>query len=78
MEMIDVQSSHIDRVGYSADTRELFIQYKSGKTYVHGNVPLDEAHAFMHAESKGKHFNEHIKPKYPAAQVYLTPGKAHQ
>lgn len=75
MELQQVSSGHIAAIGYDHSKRELFVQFKTGALYSHPDVPLEEAHAFMHADSKGKHFNERIKPNFPGNRVNLTEGK---
>ena len=43
MQMRSVFSSHIDAIGYDAESGEFFVRYKSGKTSVFGDVTPEEA-----------------------------------
>lgn len=75
MQMQDVLSSHIAAVGYDGERRELFVSFKSGVTYSFADVPAEEAHKFMHAPSIGKHFGEHIRPKFNGTRINHMEGK---
>jgi hypothetical protein len=50
---------------YNAQARKLTIDFTSGKTYEYDGVPPEAYEAFVAAESKGKHFGEHIRGQYP-------------
>lgn len=60
MNLTPVQSSNIRAVGYDAATQTLHVQFPSG-VYEVSDVTQDQYDAFMQAESKGKHYNEHFK-----------------
>jgi hypothetical protein len=62
--MNPVVSSNIGAIGYDGVTRELHVQFKSGRTYKYSNVPLDVYDAFLAAESKGKYFAANVRGKY--------------
>lgn len=59
-----VDSSNIDGLFYEATTARLYVQFKGGVEYYYSDVPVTAFDALMHAESKGKHLNAHIKPTY--------------
>jgi len=76
MLMQDVTSSHIAAVGYNAETRELYITFKkTGDTWSYLDVPVEIAHAFMHADSKGGYLANHIRPHFKAARVNFLEGQ---
>lgn len=58
-------STAIRHIGYDADKRELFVTFvPTGKTYVYFNVSQDVFHAFVHADSRGRFFNQMIRDLY--------------
>jgi len=60
-----VKSSHLSAVGYNAKTKMLQIRFKGNDAlYEYSGVPSDLATGLMSAESTGKYFNTHIRPKY--------------
>lgn len=63
MDMTPVTSEAIHSVGY--DGHNLFVKWKSGKTYVHKNVPQHVAEQFLNAPSKGKFHASNIRDAYP-------------
>jgi hypothetical protein len=62
MNMIEVESSNIESVGY--ENNQLFVKFKSGGLYAYKNVPSALYQQFLTAESKGKYFFSHIKGKF--------------
>lgn len=63
-EMKWVESSNIDAIGYDTEAAELWIQFKSGSTYIYTSVPEAVAGELELAASKGSYFNRAIKPTY--------------
>lgn len=68
-DMKQVFSSHIDSVGYDADTQELFVQWQNGKTSVYSGVPPDLASEAQNAASIGSLMHDQIKGKFPHRYV---------
>jgi hypothetical protein len=65
-EMIFVDSSNIEAIGYDPESRELHVRFlKSGETYVYYEVEEWEFEEFKRADSKGVHLNSNIKPRHP-------------
>jgi hypothetical protein len=63
MEMLPVQSSNIQSVGYDPETRTMRVAFKGGTEYEYPGTLPDEHQALIHAPSIGKHLYEyHIKP----------------
>jgi len=54
--MIVDNSSIIKGIDYIENTRELIIDFKTGKTYTYSNVPGVVALSFFDSESKGHFF----------------------
>ncbi len=60
-----VKSSRIKSVGYDDRKRVLTIEFKRGAVWSYTYVPENLFERLLSAESKGKFFNEFIRPFYP-------------
>jgi len=60
-EMRSVFSSNVSEIGYDADTAELFVTWRSGKTSAYSGVPDDVARQVVNAASVGSAVNDMIK-----------------
>lgn len=63
MNMIPVDSSNLESVGY--DNGTLYVHFHSGGTYSYSGVPEPVYHELMNAASKGEYFSAYIKNSYP-------------
>jgi hypothetical protein len=64
-EMIFVDSSNVEAIGYDSATRELHVRFsKSGETYVYYEVEEWTFEDFKRADSKGTFLNTNIKNQY--------------
>ncbi|MBU0712967.1 KTSC domain-containing protein [bacterium] len=63
-EMIFIDSSNIEAIGYDVDTQELHIQFLSGGYYIYNNVPRAIYDDLMNASSKGSFLNREVKGIY--------------
>ena len=61
MEMIDVESSMIDSIGYEEATSRLVIVFTNGHVYEFHMIPKRVFDQFLHAESKGTFFMDNLK-----------------
>jgi len=68
VDMIYVDSSNIEAIGYDPNAQELHVQFLSGITYVYYNVPENVYEEIMDAPSKGSYFNRIIKGVYEYAK----------
>ncbi len=68
-----VSSSHIESIGYDAPTRQLHVKFSNGNTHMYGGVTPEQHQDLMLADSKGGHFQKHIRPHHEG--VKLTEGK---
>lgn len=70
-ELVPVDSSAVEAVGYDADERELYVCFRgsSGGTYVYADVSHDEYRTLLDAESIGGYVNKEIKPRHPYRQL---------
>ena len=60
----EVDSSFIQSAFYSDSNKELELKLKNGTTYTYLDVSRKTFDNLMNAESKGKFFNDVIKPKH--------------
>ena len=63
-EMIFVDSSNIEAIGYDGDTQELHVQFLSGACYIYNDVPAAVFEDLMNAPSKGSFLNREVKGTY--------------
>ena len=57
-------STVIRRFFYVPDSRELTIEFVTGRRYLYLDVPADEVQAFRSAFSKGSYFSRKIRDRY--------------
>jgi hypothetical protein len=70
MDMIYVDSSNVDQIGYDDAASEVHVIFKNGGHYVYSDVTLDVWDRFRNAESKGIFLNEEFKAKaYPFRKI---------
>ena len=60
-EMIYVDSTNIEAIGYDAASSELHVQFLKTGLYVYHDVPQEVFNEFLAANSKGSFFNRNIK-----------------
>lgn len=66
MDMIYVDSTSLDQIGFDDDNRELHVVFKNGERYVYSDVSREVWDAFRDAPSKGAFLNRELKAKgYP-------------
>jgi len=64
-EMIFVDSSNIEAIGYDSANQELHVRFsKSGETYIYYTVEEWVFDEFKRADSKGIYLNTNIKNRY--------------
>jgi hypothetical protein len=63
-DMIYVDSSNIEAVGYDDDTQELYVKFLSGGYYIYHDVPPGIFNELLYAPSKGSYMNREIKGVY--------------
>lgn len=69
MERKSVESKVIKSIGYNATTRQLDVEFRSGKVYRYADVSPEKHAELLAAESIGKHFGIHIRPHHAARAV---------
>ena len=68
MEMIKVQSSNLDSVGYEEKTKVLVINFRNG-TYKYFGVPKEIFLNLLGAPSKGGYHHDFIKEVYQFQKI---------
>lgn len=64
MDMHDVDSSNLQRVGYDPEDRTLAIEFKNGDTYNYEEVPEFVYEELMRSSSLGTYFHQNIRNTY--------------
>src|SRR3979490_2523427 len=64
-----VNSSMLRRVRYDPQNRFLDLVFRTGEKYRYKDVPPDEYHGLMAAESHGKYMQRHIIDHYDAVRL---------
>jgi len=64
MEMIRVNSSAINAVGYDQTTQRMRITFEQGHSYDFCGVPVHVYEALMSSSSKGGYYNDHVRDRY--------------
>jgi hypothetical protein len=63
-EMIYVDSSNVEAIGYDDDTQELHVYFLSGGCYIYHDVPRQIFDDLIGAPSKGSFLNREVKGVY--------------
>jgi len=63
-EMIYVDSSNVEAIGYDGDLQDLYVQFVSGGSYIYHGVPQEVFDELMSAPSKGSFLNRAVKGVY--------------
>jgi hypothetical protein len=69
LQMQSVYSSHVNKVGYDAEARELVVEWDTGRVSAYSGVPPDVADEALNAWSVGSFLNNAIKRHYPHRYV---------
>lgn len=70
-EMIAVESSNLQAIGYDPDNMELYVDFLNGSRYRYFDVPEDVFDEFQVADSKGKFLHQNIKlPGYEYERIW--------
>jgi lysyl-tRNA synthetase class 2 len=62
-------STVIRRFDYLPESRELVVEFVTGRVYLYSDVPREAATRLRGAFSKGRHFNAHIRDQYPCREL---------
>lgn len=65
MQMIPINSSAINAVGYDAETKQMVIRFRDNPLgYTFYNVPFQVFNEFMASPSRGRYYHEYIEGRY--------------
>lgn len=64
-----VSSSNIEAVGYDVESRELWVRFTSGDTYVYSNVDEGTHQSLVSAPSIGSYLNRAVKGAFDYRKV---------
>jgi hypothetical protein len=62
-------STAISDIDYDESRETLTVTFITGRMYEYFDVPLDVAHAFQRASSKGAFFNRKIRDRYKFREI---------
>ena len=65
-------STVIRRFFYVPDSRELTVEFTTGRRYVYSDVPAEDVEAFRSAFAKGSYFNRKIRDRYECREIART------
>ncbi len=68
-DMINVQSSNLESVGYDQDNEIVYVRFLNGNVYIYKAVPQWEFENLMNAPSLGSYLNRNIKGAYPYERI---------
>ena len=68
-EMIYVDSSNIEAIGYDEIAQELHVRFLSGNMYAYHSVRREIYEAIMNAASKGNCLNREVKGVYEYSKL---------
>lgn len=68
-ELVPVESSNIDAVGYDPSTQVLLVRFKGNTLYGYSDVPAWVHTQFVKAESKGQYFAKNVKNKFKFSKL---------
>lgn len=63
MDMVYVDSSGIDQIGYDEYEREVHVIFRSGRHYAYADVTVEVWEQFRNAASKGSFLNQEFLAK---------------
>ena len=66
---VNVKSSNVSSIQYWWDSKSLFVQFKSGATYVYAPVPPAVAKAMFNAASPGKFVWRRLRDRFPYGRL---------
>lgn len=75
-ELIPVESSNIDSIGYDEQNHNLYVGFKNqeGTMWMYNQVPADVFEALRFAGSVGAYYAKFIKPVYKGHQLWNMNG----
>lgn len=71
IELQEVESGNIARIGYDKESATLVVEFKHGGKYAYTPVPEEVHQALIEAKSIGRHFAAYLKnnPAYTSTNI---------
>ena len=69
MELQDVKSASISKLGYDPNTKVMIVVFNNGSTYEFSNVDFDSYQKLFSSPSIGKFFSKNIKTNFPCKKI---------
>ena len=69
VEVVLVESSNANAMGYNSKTKELFVEFRGGSLYRYSGVPKVIFEGLKATESFGRFLNQKVKGKYDFVKV---------
>lgn len=57
-------SRAVSEITYQERTRNLYVHFTDGTSYVYRDVPKDVYERFLEAQSKGRYYNAEVRDKF--------------
>lgn len=73
VDVIRVESTSLQAVGYDEATRVLYVQFRAGGIYAYQAVPASIYNDLLRAPSVGRFFNEMIRDRFPFQEIGCFP-----
>lgn len=68
-ELISVESSNVEEIGYDEETQTAYVRYLNGGLYIYKGVPLLEFENLRNAPSIGSYLHRNFKNLYPYERI---------
>lgn len=69
VDMIGVNSSNVESIGYDEDNQILYVHFLNSSTYIYKGVPQAEFEGLRYAPSVGSYLHRNIKNLYPYERI---------
>ena len=69
VEMIDVSSSHVAKIGYDDNNQILYVRFTNNTLYIYKGVSVGEFKGLQNATSIGTYLHRNIKSLYPYERI---------
>lgn len=69
VDMIAVQSSNVEEVGYDEDNEITYVRFLNGSLYIYKGVPKWNFDGLVNAPSVGSYLNVNFKNVYPYERI---------
>jgi hypothetical protein len=69
IEMVAVNSSNVDAIGYDEANQLLYVRFLNNTWYTYKGVPIGEFEGLKNAPSVGSYLHRNIKNLYPYERI---------